>query len=289
MDWLSRMNDIVNYFEANLGGEIEYSEAARRMNCSVFHMQRIFIIMSGTPVSEYIRRRRLDKAAFDLVNTDMKIIDIAAKYGYNSPTAFNRAFQAMHGMPPRQAREEGARLKAYPPISFSISIKGAVEMNYRIEKMDAFRVIGPKLTTTMKDGECYKEIPEFWGEVSASGAIPVLIPLNDSQPCGILGISATDTYSDDVVFNYYAAVASTQPAPEGMHEYEIPAATWAVFESVGPMPGAIQDLQKRIVTEWLPTSGYEYAKAPDIELYLEGDMQSSDYKCEVWLPVAKKG
>ena len=89
-------------------------------------------------------------------------------------------------------------------------------------------------------------------------------------------------------FDYYIASATDNPVPQNMHEYLVPATTWAIFECIGPMPTAIQELQKRIITEWLPTSGYEYADAPDIEVYPEGDTSSPNYRCEVWLPVIKK-
>jgi AraC family transcriptional regulator len=176
-------------------------------------------------------------------------------------------------------------LKAYPRISFQITIKGDVEMNYRIEKKEAFRIVGVKEHLDMTVEESMERVPQFWAETFQNGMFEVVSKLADREPCGVLGVSTCMNGKD---FDYYIACATDRKAPENTVEYVVPAATWAIFECVGPMPHAIQELQKRIVTEWLPTSGYEYADAPDIEVYPEGDTRSQNYKCEVWLPVVIK-
>jgi len=225
-------------------------------------------------------------AAFDLQSGGMKVIDAALKYGYDSPTAFNRAFQSVHGIPPSAAREEGVNLKAYPRISFAISIKGEAEMNYKIEKRDAIRIVGVKEHMDLNVEENFANVPLFWQKTMQLGIVPTIIGAMDSAPYGLLGVSTCMNGKD---FDYYIAAASSKPLPQGLEEYLIPAGTWAIFDCVGPMPHAVQDLQKRIVTEWLPVSGYEYADAPDIEVYSDGDQSSKDYRCQIWLPVVKKG
>ncbi len=289
MDWLKRMNDALEYIESSLDAEIDYAIIAAKACCSVYHFQRMFSYMAEAPLSEYIRNRRLSRAAFDLQNTDGKVIDIALKYGYESPTAFTRAFQNLHGITPNAARERGVTLKAFPPISFQISIKGASIMNYRIEEKGAFRIVGAKLSTTMENGACYKEIPAFWGESAMNGTIAKLGPMIDSEPYGMLGVSCCDEpLTATSKFDYFIAAPTGKAVPEGMEEYTVPAATWAVFECVGPMPASIQALQKRIVTEWFPSSGYEYGGAPDIEVYLDEDSSKPDVRSEVWVPVVQK-
>ena len=153
MDWLQRMNASLEYIEKNLDANIDFHQIAKISCCSPFHFQKVFSLMSGVPLSEYTRSRRLSQAAFDLQNSDMKVIDIALKYGYESPTAFNRAFQKMHRVAPNAARSADVHLKAYPPISFQITIKGAVLMDYRIKQQKAFRVVGTKLQTTTVNEE----------------------------------------------------------------------------------------------------------------------------------------
>lgn len=286
MELLERFNNVMDYVEENIDGEIRFEEAARIAYCSVFHFQRMFAYITGILFSEYIRRRRMTCAAFDLQN-DEKVIDVALKYGYDSPTAFNRAFKSVHGVPPSMAKELGVTLKNYPRFSFRISIIGDTEMNYRIEKREEFRIVGVKERCSMNVEESFKQVPLFWQKTNERGVIPELCELMNGKPEGVLGICAG---MDGESFDYYIAVVSDKKIPAGKDfvEYTVPAGTWAVFECVGPMPKAIQELEKRIVTEWLPNSGYEYADAPDIEVYPNSDTNSPDYRCEVWFPVKRK-
>ncbi|MEA5049758.1 MAG: AraC family transcriptional regulator [Eubacteriales bacterium] len=288
MDWLNHLNDAIRYIEEQLDGEIDLDEVARRACCSSFHFQRMFSYMANVPLSEYVRRRRMTQAAFELQSGSVKVIDLALRYGYESPTAFNRAFQSVHGVSPSEARKSGVALKAYPPISFKITIRGEAEMNYRIETKQPFRIVGAKLEATwsFEKQEGFEQVPKFWAEQTQKGTIPRLCQVMDEQTPGVFGVSVGD-WQHTGKFEYYIAVASQQPVPEGMFEYVVPACTWAIFECRGAMPAAIQSLQQRILTEWLPGSGYQYASAPDIELYSEGDQTSDDYVCWVWVPVKK--
>ena len=278
MDWISQLNDAMSYVEENLTEEITLEGAARRAACSAYHFQRMFPCMTGISFSEYIRRRRMTAAAMDLAE-GAKVMDTAVRYGYDSPTAFNRAFQSVHGLPPSAARVRGAALRSFPRITFTLSIKGEEAMEYRIEEREAFRVVGFSMKGPMSLENCFERVPEFWGQTA--GEIPRLAALMDgSGPMGILGVSACDGGSFS---GYYIAAATRAPAPADMAEYSVPAGTWAVFPCRGPMPQAMQDLQRRIVSEWLPSSGYEYAEAPDIEVYSADNLHN-----EVWLPIVPK-
>lgn len=161
-------------------------------------------------------------------------------------------------------------------------------MNYRIEEKDEFRIVGPKMSCpwTPEKQEGFVKVPQFWQEQGEKGTIPRLIPLMDGEPKGVMGVTVGD-WQQTGSFDYYIAVASSQPAPEGMCEYQVPACTWAVFECKGPMPHAIQKMQQRIMTEWFPNSGYQYADAPDIELYGNDDPSSEEHVCWIWVPVRK--
>ena len=285
MEWLDRLNQSISYIEDNLSGEIDFEQAAKIACCSSFHFQRMFSYIANVSLAEYIRRRRMTLAAFELQNSNIKVIDLALKYGYDSPTSFSRAFQNVHGVSPSVAKSEGVVLKAHPRMTFLISIKGETEMNYKIEKKEAFRIVGAKKHFDLNVEENFVQVPQFWGETFQNGMIVQIGQLSNKEPYGVLGVSTCMNGKD---FDYYIAAATDKPLPGNMHEYMVPASTWAIFECIGPMPTSIQDLQKRIVTEWLPTSGYEYADAPDIEVYPEGDTSSPNYKCEVWLPIIKK-
>ncbi len=285
MDWQSKLSQALEYIEHNLDGEIDYDKVAQLVCCSTFQFQRIFSFICGIPLGEYIRRRKMTLAALELQTSDIKVIDAALKYGYDSPTAFNRAFQSIHGVSPAAARKAGVKLRAYPRISFTLSIKGDTEMIYKIESKRAFRVVGAKRSYPLNDAENLQKIPIFWREAVQTGLIDRICALIDQEPNALLGICSG---MDGKNFDYYIAAPSIQPVPEGMTELDIPETIWAVFECVGPMPGAIQDIQKRVFSEWLPASGYDYANLPDLEVYYEGDQSAHDYKTEYWLPVLKK-
>ena len=281
MEWIERLNDAVGYIEEHLTEEIDYERLGKIACCSSYHFQRMFTYMAGVPLSEYIRRRRMSLAAVDLQSTGTKIIDVAGKYGYNSPTAFNRAFQSVHGIAPSAVKNEGVSVKSFPPVSFKIIVKGVEEMNYRIETKDAFRIVGVSVPLEKDIEKNFAVIPRKWQETAVNGTLQKLTGLMDTQPMGVLGVS---TCNDTEPWRYYIAVASSQ-TDRDLEEYTVPAATWAVFPGTGTNQ-SIQDLERRIVTEWLPTSGYEYGSAPDVEVYLNPDPQNAQY--EVWIPVVRK-
>lgn len=284
MQWLNKLNDALDYMENHLAGDLDLERAAELAGCSLFHFQRIFLYIAGISPSEYIRNRRMSCAAFDLQN-GARVLDTALRYGYESPTAFNRAFQAIHKTAPSRAKQEGVTLKAYPRISFKITIQGATEMDYRIVKKDAFRIVGVRRKLEKDMEKNGKSVPEFWAQAGQSGVIQALAPLIGKEPAGILG--ASDCLHED--WWYYIAVATDAPIPASLkdaHETTIPACTWAVFPGTGAMPAAITDVQQRAFQEWLPSSGYEYANAPDLEVYLSPDPTNAQF--EVWIPVRGK-
>lgn len=281
MEWIERLNQSMNYIEEHLSDEIDYEQLGRIACCSAYHFQRMFTYMAGITLSEYIRRRKMSLAAVDLQSGDAKVVDIAEKYGYRSPTAFNRAFQGVHGIAPSSVRSEGVSVKSYPPIIFKITIKGAAEMNYRIETKEAFRIIGVSAPLHREIQSNFNIVPKMWQDAAINGTIQKLAGMMDTPLKGLLGVSACN---DEEEWKYFIAVSSTKERGE-FEEYIVPASTWAVFSGTGTNQ-SIQELEQRIVTEWLPTSGYEYANAPDIEVYLNPDPQNAQY--EVWIPVTKK-
>lgn len=282
MEWINRLNRAMNYIEEHLSEELDYQEIAKIACCSTYNFQRMFSYIADMPLSEYIRRRRMTKAVVDLIDNNEKVIDVALKYGYNSPTAFNRAFKNVHGIAPSQTRSNGVSLKAFPPISFKIMIKGDVELNYRIEKKEAFRILGISETISKDLEENFQNIPQMWQKAAMNGSIDKIVALMAGEPSGMLGISACNEQEDS---KYFIAVASDKPVCDPFEEYFIPASTWAVFPGEGPVPASFIDLEKRIITEWLPTSGYEFGNAPHIEVYLTRDKDKA--KFEVWIPVVK--
>lgn len=285
MDWLVKMNGALDYIENNLTGEIDITEAAKRACCSTFNFQRMFSFMADVSLAEYIRRRRLSIAAMELLTTEEKVIDIALKYGYESPVSFARAFQSVHGVNPSEVRKMGIKIKAYPRITFEITIKGVEAMNYRMEEMKEFRLVGYKERMSNDGGENFKRIPVFWDEVCQSGKCEAMMNYNDNPKLSCLGVCAN---ADEQGFDYYIATGSQKEIPQEMSQLIVPASTYVIFECVGKMPEGQQNVWKRIFTEWFPSSGYEMTDGPQIEWYSEGDMSLEEYYSEIWIPVKKK-
>ena len=282
MEWIERLNASLNYIEEHLSEVIEIDDLAQIACCSSYHYQRMFTYIAGIPLSEYLRRRRMSIAAVELQQSEIKIIDLALKYGYNSPTAFNRAFQSVHGIAPSAVRKAGSVVKTFPPISFRITVKGVEEMNYRIETKEAFRIVGKSFPLSREIEQNFLEVPQMWQGAVLDGTIEKIISLMNREPQGVLGVSAC---SDDEEWRYYIAVSSSVEIDNSLEEYTIPSCMWAIFPGAGTGK-SIQELEKRIVTEWLPTSGYEFTYGPDVEVYFNPDPQNTVY--EVWIPVKKK-
>lgn len=285
MEWLRNLSNAIDYIEKNLDSEICYEEAASIACCSIYYFQRMFSYVAGISLSEYIRRRRMTQAAFEIQTTDTKIMEVALKYGYTSPTSFNRAFQNVHGISPTSAKAKGSILNAYPPIKFSVNITGGNVMPYRVEEKKAIRIVGIRIPLTLDMEENQRQVPPFWESTLKSHQFEKICNLSNQLPMSVLG--ATVCQNADEIY-YYIAAATDQPVPEGMFEYQLPAATWVVFESNGPFKESIQNIFKRFLTEWLPFSGYAYAELPDIEVYPINKEIAQAGHSEVWIAVKKE-
>ncbi len=162
MDFINRMNQGIKYVDRHLTENIDFGELERITLCSEYHFKKMFSSLSGIPLSEYIRRRRLSLAAFELTNTNLRVIDIALKYGYNSSDSFARAFQKVHGITPSEAKKDGYSLKSYPPMTLQLSIVGGNEMEYRIVEKEAFSIVGLKKRVPIIFEGVNPEIASMW-------------------------------------------------------------------------------------------------------------------------------
>lgn len=287
MDWIQGMRRAIDCMEECLTEPADFGQIAREAGASSFHFMRMFEILTGITVGEYLRQRRLTLAGQELALSGAKVIDVALRYGYSTPESFAKAFRRFHGISPSAAREPGANLKSIGKLSIQITLKGDRVLNYKLIEKEAFTILGKKLRVSCKDGENYRVIPKFCEKCSRDGTSAYLEPLADKS-IGALGICTNFNQQTDDFDYYCAAEYDGGEIPQGMETLGIPKLTWAVFESVGSMPGAIQDVWKRIFSEWFPFSGYEHADGPELEVYEKGDMDAPDYKCAVWIPVVKK-
>lgn len=289
MGMLEQMNAALTYIEKNLANDIDFKEVARIACCSEYHFKRMFSFLANVPLSEYIRRRRLTLAAFELNNSDLKVIDVAIKYGYNSPDSFARAFQGLHGVTPTEARNNGQSLKAYPPMTFQLSIKGGSELNYRIVEKEAFHIVGMKKRVPIIFNGVNPEIAAMWKSLNQD-IITKLKNLSNAEPLGLL--SASTNFSEGRMeekgeLDHYIGVATREEAPEDFAQLDVPALTWAVFAAVGPFPNTLQDVWGRIYSEWFPSSGYQAAEGPEILWNEHKDVTSPTFRSEIWIPVKK--
>ncbi|QHQ63214.1 helix-turn-helix domain-containing protein [Anaerocolumna sedimenticola] len=291
MDWITGLQKAIDYIEDNLTNELDYTEIAGRACSSTFHFQRVFGILCGYSLGEYIRNRRLTLAGSELASSDVKIIDTALKYGYDSPESFGRAFTRFHGITPSYAKTEGAKLKSFSRLSVKLILDGGNIMNYRIEKKDAFDVIMKKKYFPTDIDLSNKQLPIFWDSCRKDGTISVLgkyITKDNIFGNAVAGICFEDSTKDDE-FPYAIGVEFKDgDVAEGLDVEKIPAHTWAIFECIGVIPVAIQDLLHKIYSDFFPTSDYKPYGGIDIQVYPDGNMQSPKYKCEIWIAVKKK-
>ncbi len=290
MDSLNSMNNAMVYIEEHLTDDIDYSEVSKIASCSEYHFKRMFSFLSGIGLSEYIRRRRLTLAALDLKDTNLRIIDVAVKYGYDSADAFSRAFHSMHGILPSEARSENTQLKAYPRMTFQLSIKGGCEMNYRIVEKGPFKLVGVKKRVPIIFEGVNPEIAKMT-ELLTPEVIKHLKAISDMEPRGI--ISASTNFSEGRMeekgeLDHYIGVATSSNDTADFDVLKIDASTWAVFESIGPFPETLQNVWGRIYSEWFPSSGYEAAPGPEILWNESPDTGNPKYRSEIWIPVKKK-
>lgn len=289
MDWLTGIQNAINYVEEHLTEDIDYEEVAKEAACSNFYFQRIFGILCGLSLGDYIRNRRLTLAGDELSASDDKVIDVALKYGYESPESFTRAFSRFHGVTPSEAKKDGSKLKSFSRISVKITLSGGSVMNYKIVEKESFSIIEKVETHSVEDSENAKSIPEFWTRSHQNGTVKTLMDVTTDRKF-IFGVCYGNLPENAKTFDYSIAATYSEDTtvPEGFRRNTIPARTWAVFECKGAMPGAIQELWHKIVSEFFPTSSYKPTYEMDIEAYSEGNMSDSNYYSEIWIPVVKK-
>lgn len=285
MNWVEGMGNAVRYIEENLTQDLSVESIAKQAFVSSFYFQKAFSMLCGFTAGEYIRLRRLTLAGSELLATDEKIIDIALKYGYDSPDSFTKAFTRFHGITPSAARKDGAMIKSFAPLKIKFTLEGGFIMDYKIVEKENFTVMG--VSKQFKYDTAAKEIPKFWDEHYQLG--------KNELVAGMYGI-CFDEDDNGEVFEYLIAdnYLPWDEVPGGFTCRTIPKHTWAVFPCKGTMPNSIQEVNRKIFSEWLPNcKDYEIAERYNIELYSPKDdypngVQDENYYSEIWIPVRKK-
>lgn len=285
MGWIEGIGDAIRYIEENITKDLTVEEIAKRAMVSPFYFQKGFAMLCGFTVAEYIRRRRLTLAGSELVSTDAKIIDIALKYGYDSPDSFTKAFTRFHGVTPTAVRKDGAMIRSFAPLKIKFSLEGGYIMDYKIVEKESFTVMGVSKTFSYDDAKT--KIPQFWTEHYQTG--------KGKFVCGMYGVCMEESKGSDT-FEYLIAddYNPSEEVPDGFITKVIPKHTWAVFACKGPMPKALQEVNEKIYSEWLPNcrdyeiaAGYNIERYTNVADYPKGN-EDENYYSEIWIPIRNK-
>lgn len=296
MEWVSCLRETLRYIEDHLQDELDIGTVSAYVHISPFYLQRGFQIMSGYTIGEYIRNRRLYEAALELVNTDEKVIDVALRYGYDTPESFTKAFSRFHGCTPTSARADRRLIHRFLPMSIHIQISGGSKMNYVVAPMWGFKVIGFERVFSAETA--YAEIPKYWDEICekyCTGIYSGKAPANACEQAiidnciGEYGV-CIDEYGDGRFTYMIAGKYTGGEIPEGMRLFELPGGEWAKFKCVGAIPKSLQTLNTQIFKEWLPGNpDFELRGGYNIEWYsCDLDKDMPNYESGIWIPVSRK-
>lgn len=296
MEWTKSIRITIQFIESHILEEINLTDIAKETYISPFYLQKGFKIMSGYTISEYIRYRRLYLAALDAISGEQKIIDLAYKYLYETPESFTKAFTRFHGISPMQIRNHAEKIKTFLPLKIKISIQGGNDMDYVVEKMDGFKVIGIERLISNDTG--YQDIPKFWNEFcqtycyaknNTSQKDNAIQKVVCDNTVGEFGICIDDNEKEGTFRYMIAGMYQGGEIPEGMSVFTIPDLCWAKFRCKGALPGSLQSINTKVFKEWLPNNPeFEISNGIHIEWYSKGDTSAFDYESAVWIPVVKK-
>ncbi len=277
MDWVDRMNQAIHYVEDHLNNKIDEKEISRITACPFSLFQGSFTQITGIPLSEYVRRRKLTCAAYDLQNTEEKVIDVALKYGYQSSDAFSVAFKRLHGITPSDARKDGVKLTFYCRLDFALIIKGVDRMDYTIIERTSFNVMGIRRTTPYGGGT--------WAIVKSDGSNEAI-----KETTGrFYDLGLCFSFGEDGSNDYMCGIEWDKEPIEGLDIFKYPEATWLKFEAKGSISSQVLgSVWQRINNEFLPQSKYKKTGLPTIEKYVLWDDAADICNVEIWIPVAPK-
>ncbi|MFC8725585.1 AraC family transcriptional regulator [Streptomyces bacillaris] len=290
---LERLNEAMEYIESHLGERIEVADLARTATTSEYHFRRMFSALAGVPLAEYIRRRRMTVAGAEVLgHPDRTLLEVAVRYGYDTGEGFARAFRAVHGIGPGEARRTGAVLRSQQRLTFRLVVEGSSAMNYRLVEKGEFRVVGRRARVPLIHEGPNPAIAEFIRSIGGE-ELERIAALSDQEPAGLVGVSdqLDPSRAEGTELDYYhGVVRGPEPTDEGPEEgldsLPVPAGTWAVFTNDGEFPQALQYLWRDVFTQWFPSNPYASRPGPEIlsvRLYEEGKRAAA----ELWIPVER--
>ena len=301
MDWITGIGRALDYIEENLDGEIDYAEAAARSCSSPSHFARVFSLLCGYTLGEYVRLRRLTLAGAELARGECRVIDAALKYGYDSPDSFAKAFRAFHGVSPSDARKPGTSLRSFSRLSLKISLEGGTMMDYRIEDKNAFRLLGYKRRFTGSPADRAEQEADFYTETRLGQWVLQGMAHDTDTQYGVLTDFDEEGYDFHIAARVPDDLIDACRKPEylgeeaadrlGLEPVEIPAGLWLVCETKRCRHPTEEflSLRREAVGHWLPGSGYELRDAPEIEVsHWYNDERYLSRYVEIWLPIRER-
>lgn len=297
MEWIRCLQNAIDYMEEHLLDIEGPDEVAAHVHISCMYLQNGFRVLTGYSLGEYMRNRKLYLAAVELQHTSTPIIDIALKYGYETPGSFDKAFVRYHGVTPMDVRKARGNIKTFLRMNVSVSVQGGDSMEFRIEKKDGIKVVG--FQRRFDSETSYVEIPKYWEKCISTYAPHLMngMPADEAEIAAIEkyikehGIGEFGICIDDIgvngQFDYMIAGRYDDgDVPEEMRTWEIPSGEWAVFDC---SMATLQDTNTKVWKEWLPTNGeYELRDAYNVEWYSQTGDFGPTQKCQLWFPVKRK-
>lgn len=286
MDWNEKLQKIIDYVENHLQREeepINNEEISQIAGCSFNFFQKVFSYMNQISFSEYVRSRKLTLAGYDLKSTSMKVVDISYKYGYDSPTSFTKAFQQFHGISPREARNQTAKLHVFPKMQ----ICSKQRYSWKVERKLSLRLVGKTIRMSCQNNAHHTKILEFWSECQQNGLFAQLVTIDHGHPKGMFGLFGEyDALHDEI--EYSIMVNSDVVLPVGFNEIILPEETWAIFDCKGAIPKAIRDGWKYLQEEWLVEYPFSHADCPELEWYSLGNTYDENFLSQIWIPIVEE-
>lgn len=297
MEWTETLKRAIVYMEDHLLEEDPAEGAAKEVCLSPLYLQKGFKLVTGYSMGEYVRNRRLYLAGLEAIAGREKVIDLAYRYGYDTPESFSKAFSRFHGVSPAQLRQSPEKLVPFLPLKITLSIRGGQGMDFVVEKMESWQLIGAD--REMASETSYQDIPKFWDEFVGAHCAPLWAGKKPETAlekaiceCGIgeFGVCIDDCTSPGRFRYLIAGKYDGREVPEGLTVYTLPALEWTKFRCSGPMPESLQSVNTKIFQEWLPGNPeFEIAWGANVEWYsMEKDTSAADYESGIWIPVKRK-
>ncbi|MFB9593504.1 AraC family transcriptional regulator [Streptomyces racemochromogenes] len=306
---LERLNQALDHLEARLDQEVDVAGAARIAAVSEYHFRRLFSALAGMPLPVYVRRRRMTLAGAEVTDGELTLLDVAVRYGYGSAEAFARAFRSVHGIGPGEARRTGAVLTAQPRMSFRVVVEGSTAMRYRIVQKEPFRLVGRKARVPLVHDGVNEAAAAHLEGLDERAVVRMKELSGGPEPQGILSAAVylSDSREEGALADYWIGVLTAPGTAAGgcddlddlddfgdfgdfgdFDVLDVPAGTWAVFESRGPLPGALQELWRDVFTQWFPSNPYTSRPGPEL-LRTAPAATGEEPRSQLWIPVDRAG